>query len=52
MVVIGSVDFEGREEIIESLKVSLKSERFKRLKKNIVFDENNQTVWIIWDKKE
>ena len=50
MVVIGSVDFEGREEIYIHLKE--KVEYNEEMYNNLIFDEDEHTVWIIWDKKE
>ena len=43
MVVIGSIDFEGREEIKDGLMVALNG-KYKNLKKNLVFDEDGHTV--------
>ena len=51
MVAIGSVDFEGREEMYEALRFSLNNDR-KDLKEKFIFGEDGHTVWVIWDKKE
>ena len=48
---MGSIDFEGREEIKDGLMVALNG-KYKNLKKNLVFDEDGHTVWIIWDRKK
>ena len=51
MVVIGSIDFEGREDLYEGVRIGVKNNR-KDLIGKFVFDEDQHTVWIIWDKKE
>ena len=51
MVVIGSIDFEGREEMYEALKDTLEDE-YKKYLHYFVFVEDGHSVWIIWDKKE
>jgi len=52
MVVIGSIDFEGREELIEGLIDTLSDDEYEELQDKIIFDEDEHTVWIIWDVKE
>jgi len=51
MVVIGSIDFGGKEEMYEGVRIGVKNNR-KDLIGKFVFDEDQHTVWIIWDKKE
>ena len=51
MVAIGSVDFEGREEMYEALRYSV-GKKYSDLMRYFIFDEDGHTIWIIWDKKE
>ena len=50
MVVIGSIDFEGRECMFEALKNSIE-DSYKECVDYFVFDENGHTVWVIWNEK-
>ena len=52
MVVIGSIDFWGKEEMYEGLYDAINTTKMNYLKENILFDEDGHTVWIIWDKKK
>ena len=52
MVVVGKIDFSGKESLYKGLQFRMKATEMKRFEDNIFFDEDGHTVWIIWDKEE
>jgi hypothetical protein len=46
MVSLGSIDFIGREDMYDQLKISVESD--SNLKDFMIFDEDGHTIWLIW----
>jgi len=46
MVSLGTIDFTGREDMFQSLKIGVKSDN--DLKDYMIFDEDGHTVWLMW----
>ena len=52
MVVVGKIDFSGKESLYTGLQFRMKATEMKRFEDSIIFDEDGHTVWIIWHKEE
>ncbi len=49
MVMVGNIDFSGREEMYENLRIAMEEAKNKKKREYLLFDDNN-TVWILWSK--
>lgn len=51
MVSVGTIDFTEYESMFNGLKTAIDSD-FKNFKDYVIFDEDNHTLWIMWDVRK